>query len=80
MRYRLTFEAGPSVLVDDYAARHFLRQAVRRGDERTRVPGGYVITLAGRRGRMVALIAEARKTTYGTLTRGVVSDAITVPC
>lgn len=58
MRYRLTFEGGPSFLVDDYAHRHFLRQAVRRGDETTRVRRGYVVTLAGARGRKVALIAE----------------------
>ncbi len=58
MRYRLTFEDGPSVLVDDTAHRHFLRQAVRRGEETTRVRGGYVVTLAGRRGRRVVLIAE----------------------
>jgi hypothetical protein len=57
VRYLLTFDAGPSVLVDDVAHRHFLRQAVRRGDEVTRVRGGYVVTLVGRRPRMVALIA-----------------------
>jgi hypothetical protein len=71
--YRLTFDAGPSVLVDDYAARHFLRQAVRRGDETTRVRGGHVVTLAGRGGRMVALIVEQRETTYGSRAEGVVS-------
>lgn len=57
MRYRLTFEGGRSCLVDDVAHRHFLRQAVRRGDETTKVRGGYVVTLPG--GRLAALIAEA---------------------
>ncbi|MDX3028415.1 hypothetical protein [Streptomyces scabiei] len=57
MRYRVTFECGLSALVDDVAHRHLLRQAVRRGDEATRVRGGYVVTLPG--GRLVALIAEA---------------------
>jgi hypothetical protein len=56
--YRLTFEGGPSFLVDDFAQRHFLRQAVKRGDETTRVRGGYVVALVGRRSRRVALIAE----------------------
>jgi hypothetical protein len=56
--YRLTFEGGSTYLVDDVAQRHFLRQAVRRGDELTRVRGGYVVTLVGRRSRRVALIAE----------------------
>jgi hypothetical protein len=61
VRYRLTLECGPSALVDDVAARHFLRQAVRRGHETTRVRGGHVVTLpAGeRRTSLVALIAEA---------------------
>jgi hypothetical protein len=58
VRFRLTFEGGPSVLVDEDARIHFLRQAQRRGDELTRVRGGHVITLAGRRVRRVALIEE----------------------
>ncbi|MFJ6636632.1 hypothetical protein ACIQMR_35490 [Streptomyces sp. NPDC091376] len=57
MTYRVTFERGSSVLVDDVAQRHFLRQAVRRGDEVTRVRRGHVVTLPG--GALVALIAEA---------------------
>lgn len=58
MTFRLTFEGGPSLLVDEDARLHFLRQARRHGDELTRVRGGYVISLAGRRPRMVALIEE----------------------
>jgi hypothetical protein len=53
--YRVTFEDGPSFLVDDVAHRHFLRQAVRRRHETTRVRGGHVVTLPG--GRLVALLA-----------------------
>ncbi|MEU3729940.1 hypothetical protein AB0E81_11105 [Streptomyces sp. NPDC033538] len=56
--FRLTFEDGLSFLVDEDARLHILRQAKRRGDELTRVRGGHVITLAGRRVRRVALIAE----------------------
>lgn len=55
MTYRVTFEDGPSLLVDDVAHRHFLRQAMRRRHETTRVRGGYVVTLPG--GRLVALLA-----------------------
>lgn len=57
MRYRVTLESGPSVVIDDVAQRHFLRQAVRRGDERTRVRGGWVVTLPG--GALVALLRES---------------------
>ncbi|MYR43122.1 hypothetical protein [Streptomyces sp. SID5910] len=58
MTFRLTFEDGPTVLVDEDARLLFLRLAKQRGDEVTRVRGGHVITLAGRRVRRVALIAE----------------------
>ncbi|MFD7776609.1 hypothetical protein [Streptomyces sp. NPDC059753] len=55
MRYSVTFEGGATCLVDDVAHRHFLRQALRRGDEVTKVRGGHVVTLPG--GRLVALLA-----------------------
>lgn len=54
--YRLTFECGRSSVIDDVAHRHFLRQALRRRHETTRVRGGYVVTLPS--GRLVALLAE----------------------
>ncbi|MGW6638525.1 hypothetical protein [Streptomyces cyaneofuscatus] len=73
MRYRVTLESGPSMLVDDVAQRHFLRQAVRRGDERTRVRGGWVVTLPG--GALVALLRES---TYADSAQGVMSTDITV--
>ncbi|MFB8071073.1 hypothetical protein [Streptomyces californicus] len=57
MRYRVTLESGRSALIDDVAHRHFLRQAARRGDERTRVRGGWVVTLPG--GALVALLRES---------------------
>jgi len=53
--YRVTFECGSSALVDDVVYRHFLRQAVRRRHETTRVRGGYVVTLPS--GQLVALLA-----------------------
>lgn len=56
MTFRLTFEDGPSLLVDEDARIHFLRQAVIRRHPLTRVRGGHVVTLPG--GRMVALIVE----------------------
>ncbi len=56
--FRLTFEDGHSFLIDEDARIHFLRLAVRRGHELTRVRGGHVITLVGRRVRRVALIEE----------------------
>ncbi len=68
MRYRVTLESGPSVLVDDVAQRHLLRQAARRGDERTRVRGGWVVTLPGG-----ALIAVLRESTRGGVPTGLVS-------
>lgn len=58
MTYRITFESGVTGLVDDVAQRQFLRTAVAGGWERTRVRGGYVVTLPG--GSLVALIAEYR--------------------
>lgn len=67
MRYRVTFESGSSAVVDDVAQRHFLRQAVRRGYGRTRVRGGWVVTLPG--GSLVALLREAL---HGGSTEGVV--------
>jgi hypothetical protein len=56
--FRLTFEHGPSVLVDEDARLHFLLQAQRQGDEVTRVRGGHVVIRRGKRPAMVALIAE----------------------
>jgi hypothetical protein len=56
MRYRVTLECGASGLVDDVRYRHLLRQAVTCGYGRTRVRGGYVLTLPA--GALVALIAE----------------------
>ncbi|WP_425837474.1 hypothetical protein [Streptomyces fractus] len=56
MTYRITFECGVSALVDDVAQRHLLRQALKRGDETTKVRGGYVVTLP--EGKLVALLAE----------------------
>ncbi len=73
MRYRVTLESGRSALVDDVAQRHFLRQAVRRGDERTRVRGGWVVTLPG--GALVALLRES---THADSAKGVMSADITV--
>lgn len=54
MKYTLTFESGLSAPLDDVAYCHLLRQAVRRGYERTRVRGGWVVTDA--EGRMAALL------------------------
>lgn len=68
MRYRVTLESGPSALVDDVAQRHLLRQAVRRGHGRTRVRGGWVVTLPG--GALVALLRES---THGGSLLGLVS-------
>lgn len=68
MRYRVTFESGPSAVVDDVAQRHFLRQAIRAGHGRTRVRGGWVITLPGDR-----LVAMLRESTHGTPAIGIVS-------
>lgn len=59
MTYRLTFDGGRSFLVDEDARIHFLRVAIRRRHAVTRVRGGHVVTLPGKRGRMVSLIAEA---------------------
>lgn len=73
MRYRVTFESGCSAVVDDVAQRHFLRQAVGRGYGRTRVRGGWVITLPGE-----TLVAMLRESTYGGSALGVVSADITV--
>ncbi|MFG3014368.1 hypothetical protein ACGFZB_28900 [Streptomyces cinerochromogenes] len=55
--FRLTFHGGKSFLVDEDARIHFLRVAIRRRHDVTRVRGGHVVTLPG--GRMVALIAES---------------------
>lgn len=74
MRYRVTLESGPSAVIDDVMQRHFLRQSVHRGDERTRVRGGWVVTLPG--GALVALLRES---TYADSAQGVMSTDITVP-
>lgn len=58
MRYRVTLECGATGLVDDVAHRHLLRQSVSRGYGRTKVRGGYVVTLPG--GALVAMLAELR--------------------
>ncbi|MEU0860667.1 hypothetical protein ABZ352_35675 [Streptomyces griseofuscus] len=55
--FRLTFDGGRSLLVDEDARLHLLRTAARRRHPITRVRGGHVVTLPC--GRMVALIAEA---------------------
>lgn len=55
MRYRVTFEGGTSCVVEDVVQRHFLRQALKRRHEVTRVRGGYVVTLPS--DRMVAMLA-----------------------
>lgn len=55
MSYAVTFEGRKPLLVDDVAQRHFLRQALRRGDEVTKVRSGYVVSLPG--GALVALLA-----------------------
>ncbi|CAM5403590.1 hypothetical protein GCM10010298_35390 [Streptomyces microflavus] len=70
----MTLESGPSAIVDDVAQRHFLRQAARRGDERTRVCGGWVVTLPGG-----ALVAVLRESTRGGAPLGVVSADTSVP-
>lgn len=62
MRYRITFESGVTGVVGDVAQRHFLRQAVRRRYERTRVRGGWVVTLPSG-----ALVAVLRESTRGSL-------------
>lgn len=73
MRYRVTLESGASVVVDGVAHRHFLRQAVQRGYERTRVRGGFVVTLPG--GAMVALLVEPRESTHEGSSNQEVRDA-----
>jgi hypothetical protein len=57
--FRLTFEGGPSVLVDEDARLHFLLQAQRQGDEVTKVRGGHVVSRGGKRPAVAALIVEA---------------------
>ncbi|BDM70551.1 hypothetical protein HEK616_40380 [Streptomyces nigrescens] len=57
MKYRITFESGVTGVVGDFEQRHFLRQAVRRQYERTRVRGGWVVTLPG--GSLVAVVRES---------------------
>lgn len=56
MSYTLTFPGFPPRTVDEATRDHFLRVALRRRHDVTRVRGGHVVTLPG--GRMVALIAE----------------------
>lgn len=67
MRYRVTFESGCSAVVDDVAQRHFLRQASRAGYDRTKVRGGWVVTLPGG-----ALVAVLRESTHGSRVQDVV--------
>lgn len=57
MSYTLTIDGFPPRTIARDARDHFLRVAIRRRHDVTRVRGGHVVTLPG--GRMVALIEAA---------------------
>ncbi len=73
MRYRVTLENGATGRADDVTARRILRQAADAGCDRTRVRGGWVVTLPG--GGLVALLRES---TYAGSASGVVLRNTTV--
>lgn len=56
MSYSLSIDGFPPRTVGKYSRDHFLRVAIRRRHDVTRVRGGHVVTLPG--GRMVALIVR----------------------
>ncbi|GAB1326908.1 hypothetical protein ACE1SV_12470 [Streptomyces sennicomposti] len=55
MSFTLTLDGFPPRTVGQDARDHFIRQAIRRQYDVTRVRGGHVVTLPG--GRMVAILA-----------------------